>query len=202
MQSNEVVRRLDYDLRYLGINVEREVKRGAWQFYTENDVYFATGKFDPEGMIERLMLSVAEPVEAGFTGFRSAGELTWAADSQTHCNQVVGYEKMSEECYPGKPAIGMCQYRMSAFAPDMLDTLLESHRLHMVEPDQASRYASIQIGRGLYGTEIVAEKLAENPSYYYVVQDRRPKQVLGWGVAQDFESAAEEAEQLLRAVTA
>ena len=47
VQSNEVVRRLDYDLRYLGVNVEREVKRGALQFYTENDVYFATGKFDP-----------------------------------------------------------------------------------------------------------------------------------------------------------
>jgi hypothetical protein len=102
VQSNEVVRRLDYDLRYLGVNVEREVKRGALQFYTENDVYFATGKFDPEGMIERLMLSVAESVEAGFTGFRSAGELTWAADSQTHCKQVVGYEKMVEECYPGE----------------------------------------------------------------------------------------------------
>jgi hypothetical protein len=197
VQSNEVIRRLTLDLQFIGVNVEREAARGALQFYNENEVYFESGAFDGDAMIRRLMQSIEEAVKAGFSGFRSAGELTWAS-SETHCKQVIGYEKMVELTFPGKHATGLCQYRMSAFDPRVLDALLETHRLHLIEPDSASRYASIQIGHGLYATEIVADKVASHPNYYYVVQDRRPKQVLGWGIASDFESANSEAQELVR----
>jgi hypothetical protein len=197
VQTNEVIRRLALDLQFIGVNVEREVARGALQFYTENEIYFETGSFDGDGMIRRLMRSIDDSVKAGFTGFRTAGELTWAS-AETHCKQVIGYEKMVEECFPGKRAIGLCQYRMSAFDPSVLDALLETHRMHLIEPDNASRFASIQIGLGLYATEIVADKVASHPNYYYVVQDRRPKQVVGWGVTTDFESANSEAQELVR----
>jgi hypothetical protein len=35
---------------------------------------------------------------------------------------------------------------MNVFAPDMLNTLLEMHKLHLIEPDQVSQFASVQIG--------------------------------------------------------
>jgi hypothetical protein len=201
VQSNEVIRRLTLDLQFIGINVEREISRGSLQFYTENEIYFAGGAFDGEGMIRRLMRSIEEALKAGFSGFRSAGELTWAA-GETFCKQVVGYEQMVQQCFPGKTAIGLCQYRMSAFEPEVLEALLETHRMHLIEPDNESRFASIQIGQGLYATEIVADKFASHPSYYYVVQDRRPKQVVGWGITSDFDSANSEAQKLVRILTA
>ncbi len=201
VQTNEVIRRLSMDLQFIGVNVEREMARGALEFHTENEVYFENGGFDGNAMIRRLMHSIDESAKAGFTGFRTAGELTWAA-ADTHCKQVLGYEKMVEQSYPGKRAIGLCQYRMSAFDPKVLESLLETHRMHLIEPDHASRFASVQIGHGLYATEIVADKVTSHPNYYYVVQDRRPKQVIGWGVARDFESANTEAQELVRQLTA
>ena len=200
MQTNEVLRRLTLDLQFIGVNVEREVARGALQFYTESEIYFERGAFDGEGMIRRLTWSIERALKEGFSGFRTAGELTWAS-GETHCKQVVGYEKMVQECFPGEHAIGLCQYRMSASEPTVLEALLETHRLHLIEPDSASRFASIQIGHGLYATEIVADKVASQPNYYYVVQDRRPKQVVGWGVAEDFESANTEAQKLVQQLT-
>ena len=200
VQTNEVIRRLSLDLQFIGVNVEREVARGALQFYTETEIYFENGSFDGEGMIRRLMWSIERTLKEGFSGFRSAGELTWAS-SETHCKQVVGYEKMVQECFPGKRATGLCQYRMSAFEPRVLEALLEAHQMHLIEPDNASRFASIQIGHGLYATEIVADKIASQPNYYYVVQDRRPKQVIGWGIADDFESANAEAQKLVQQLT-
>jgi hypothetical protein len=200
VQSNEVIRRLTLDLQFIGVNVEREVARGALQFYTENEIYFEGGSFDGNAMIRRLMHSTDEAVKAGFTGFRTAGELTWAS-AETHCKQVIGYEKMVEQSFPGKRAIGLCQYRMSAFDPKVLESLLETHRVQIVEPSDESRFASVQIGHGLYATEIVTDKVASHPNYYYVVQDRRPKQVIGWGVANDFESANTEAQELVRQLT-
>jgi hypothetical protein len=74
--------------------------------------------------------------------------------------------------------------------------------VHLVEPDHDSRFASVNIGHGVYATEIVADKVASHPNYYYVVQDRRPKQVLGWGIADDFESANIEAQKLVEQLTA
>ena len=73
--------------------------------------------------------------------------------------------------------------------------------MHLIEPDNESRFASIQIGQGLYATEIVADKIASHPSYYYVVQDRRPKQVVGWGVTKDFDSANIEAQRVVEQLT-
>ena len=202
VQTNEVMRRLTLDLQFIGVNVEREIARGALEFHSENEIYFENGSFDGNAMIQRLMRAVEESVKAGFTGFRSAGELTWAARDTTHCKQVIGYEKMVEQCYPGKRAVGLCQYRMSAFDPRVLEALLEEHRIHLIEPDTTSRFASIQIGHGVYATEIVADKVASHPNYYYVVQDRRPRQVIGWGMASDFESANTEAQELVRQLTA
>lgn len=200
VQTNEVLRRLTMDLQFIGVNVESEVKRGALQFHTENEIYFENGSFDGNAMIRRLMHSIDESAKAGFTGFRTAGELTWSA-ADAHCKQVLGYEKMVDESFPGRRATGLCQYRMSAFDPKVLESLLETHRMHLIEPDHASRFASVQIGHGVYATEIVADKIATQPNYYYVVQDRRPKQVVGWGVARDFESANTEAQELVRQLT-
>ena len=197
VQSNEVMRRLTLDLQFIGVNVEREMANGALMMHSENEIYFENGAFDGEAMVRRLAQSIEDSVKAGFTGFRSAGELTWSA-AKDHCKQVIGYEQMVEQSYPGKPATAMCQYRMSAFDTAALEALLETHRLHLVEPDTASRFASIQIGHGPYATEIVADKVASHPNYYYVVQDRRPKQVVGWGITRDFESANSEAQELVR----
>ena len=79
VQTNEVIRRLTLDLQFIGVNVEREMGRGALQFYTENEIYFENGAFDGNAMIRRLMQSIEDSVKAGFTGFRTAGELTWAS---------------------------------------------------------------------------------------------------------------------------
>ena len=98
VQTNEVTRRLTLDLQFIGVNVEREMARGALQMYNENEIYFENGAFDGAAMVRRLTRSIEDSVKEGFTGFRSAGELTWSA-AKEHCKQVIGYEQMVEQCY-------------------------------------------------------------------------------------------------------
>src|SRR5258708_2654462 len=50
-QKPHILKRLFYDLRYLGIDVDREIKRGALEFHTEQDVYFPRGIFEPAVMM-------------------------------------------------------------------------------------------------------------------------------------------------------
>jgi hypothetical protein len=197
VQPIHIMQKLRNDLQFLGVKVDQEMNRGALLCYSEREIYFESGKFDPHGMIRKLESAIENSVRAGFTGFRSAGELSWAGDSVTHCKQVTGYEKMVEECYPSKPAVGLCQYRMGAFSQETLDELLESHKMQVIEPEKASQFASLHICRGLQMTEIVAAKKVGAEHYYYVVQQSRPMEIVGWGVTRDFETASEEADRLM-----
>jgi len=47
--------------------------------------------------------------------------------------------------------------------------------------------------------EIVADKLALSPRYYYVVQHREPSETLGWGIAPDFDTASASVDRLTSA---
>jgi len=60
-----------------------------------------------------------------------------------------------------------------------------------------SLHSSLHVRYGSHGAEIVVDKFVVDPRYYYVVQPIRQREIVGWGVAPDFDSAIEEAEQLV-----
>ncbi len=195
-QSASTVKRLFYDLRFLGIDVEREIRRGALEFHTEGEVYFRTGKFEPHAMIDMLLNSVDEAVRSGFSGFRTAGELSWAAQGRRSCDQIITYEKLVERAYPGRPATGLCQYPIDKFAPEVLEAVLSAHRMQVDDMDPNKAHAALHVGYPECSAEIVAAKDATAPTYYYVVQRHEPRDIMGWGVAPNFDGAASRVEKI------
>jgi hypothetical protein len=141
-------------------------------------------------------------VQRGFTGFRSAGELSWAVEGRNECDQLIGYEELVKKSYPGQPATGLCQYPISAFPPNVLEAVLEKHQLSIIEPSNLSFFNSLGIHRGPFSAEIVADRFVTQPKYSYVVERRYPSEVLSWGVAPDFESARSEVEKELELASA
>jgi len=201
-QKPATIKQLYYDLRFLGIDVAREVKRGALDFHTEDEVYFPKGRFEPGVMLDMLMTSIDDALDQGFTGFRTAGDLSWAASGKTNCDLLVGYEKLVEKAYPGRTATGICQYSVNDFSPEMLEKVLASHKLHLEETEPTESHCSVQVRYGHCLVEIVANKFVVHPNYYYVVQQHRPSEVLGWGIAGDFDTASAEAEQIAQQTSA
>lgn len=198
VQKAHIIRRLFADLRFLGLDPEHEIKRGALHLHTEEEVYYPDGNFQPDRMIELLLQSIEQAVKDGFRGFRTAGELSWAARGDKDCNQVIGYEHMVQECFPGRPAIGLCQYPVDLFSRETLSAVLAAHKLHLLEDSEQSSYSSLSFGGGAHSAEIVADRIVANPNFYYVVQQHRPKEVIGWGVAPDFGRANREVERLMK----
>src|ERR1700733_5968070 len=132
-QKPETLKRLVYDLRFLGFDTDREIRRGALELHNEDEAYFPNKKFEPAVMMEMLTRSVRESQERGFAAFRSAGELGWAVRGRDQCDQIIEYEKLVDQCFPHKPAIGLCQYPVNEFSPEVLERVLESHKLHLAE---------------------------------------------------------------------
>jgi hypothetical protein len=198
VQREDVVKRLEYDLRFIGVDMDDAVRRGALEFRTLEQAYLPDGSFEPRTMMDMLIRSIEESVRKGFSGFRSAGDLSWAVEGRDECRQIVGYEKMVEECFPGKPAIGMCQYPIQSFRPDVLESVLGLHRQQIVDPKTPSSHASLCVNSDHCVTEIVTDKFVVNPKYYYVVGKRDYSDIVGWGTAPNFDVAALRAEHLVR----
>jgi hypothetical protein len=198
-QKPEVLKRLVDDLSYLGIDPEKEILSGALDLRGLDDIYLPNGRFEPEAMMDMLVRSIRDAHDQGFESFRSAGEMSWTVEGvEAHdlCDLVIRYEKMVDEYYPGKPAIGLCQYQIEKFRPEVLQSVVQAHRIEMAETAANSSLSSMSIRNGRWTAEVVADKTRANPCYYYVVQNRQPQEVIGWGVAPNFESATTRIDQL------
>ncbi len=196
-QKPETLKRLIYDLRFLGIDVDREIARGALEMHTEDHTYFPNGAFEPSTMMDMLLHSITAAQDKGFAGLRTAGEMSWAVRGRNACDQIIEYEAMVEKGFPGKPVIGLCQYAVNDFAPEVLEAVLENHKMNLADTTPGSMHSSLCLRQGRCSVEIVVDKLVVDPPHYYVVQRHRKSEVLGWGVAPTFDDAARLAEQLV-----
>jgi hypothetical protein len=149
-------------------------------------------------MMEMLTDSITKASSQGFTGLRTAGEMSWALRGRNLCDQILEYETMVDQCFPSQRVIGLCQYSIDEFSAEILESVLEHHRLHLSDTSSSSLHSSLQIRYGSYSAEVVADKFLVDPRYYYVVQQQQPREVIGWGVAPTFDSAAARAEQMVR----
>jgi hypothetical protein len=133
VQKPHILKLLQQDLEALGINTAEEQKKGSLELRTEQEVYYPSGNFDPAVMMNLLVRSLDESLKNGFTGFRTAGDLSWAMKNPAIYQTMIAYERMVNQCYPEKGAIGLCQYPIDDCPVDLLQTMIEHHTEHFVE---------------------------------------------------------------------
>ena len=193
-QKPHLIPRILKALELLDVNVDGCVASGALEIHTEDEVYFPEGKFEPQIMIDMLERSIQEAVAAGFTGFRTAGEMSWALqDTRCQdgncCDQLLNYEKLVQAAYPGKPAIGICQYPLGRFPSSVIASVLDAHRMALEETMAGSNHSALTIRHGNYLADIITDRLNPGEAFHYVVQGKGSLDVLSWGVEATMDQA-------------
>jgi hypothetical protein len=193
-QKPHVIPLLFKALEKLGVDIAAEGTRAALEIHKEEDVYFANGRFEPESMMARLERSIDESLDRGFSGFRTAGEMSWALDTRhgtpaVLCDQLAGYEEMVQATFPGKAAIGLCQYPMRAFPPATLDRVLEAHHIALEETMVSTNHSTLTIRAGDYAADIVADRIHPGESFHYVIQQKGSREILSWGMEPSMDAA-------------
>lgn len=193
-QKPHIIPLLFKALERLGVDIAAEGTRGALEIHKEEDVYFPNGRFDPESMMTMLDRSIDESLDKGFSGFRTAGEMSWALDSRhgtpaVLCDQLAGYEEMVQASFPGKAAIGLCQYPMRAFPPATLDRVLEAHHIALEETMVSTNHSTLTIRAGDYAADIVADRIHPGESFHYVIQQKGSREILSWGMEPSMDAA-------------
>ena len=187
-QKPETLKALCNDLRFIGVDIEREQRRGALELHTTNEVYFRNMRFDPNALMELLEHSIEDAVRNGFSAFRTAGELSWAVEGRNECDKLVAYEQMVQASYPGKPAVGICMYPIRSFEPAVLDRVVAAHAKVLEYGCHSSSTASLHVHWPECEAEIITKRFTAHAPYHYVVQ-RQSGKVLAWGESADFKGA-------------
>jgi MEDS: MEthanogen/methylotroph, DcmR Sensory domain len=201
-QKPHILPQLLHELETLGFDTGHEAQRGALELHTEENVYFTSGRFEPRAMMEKLESLIDDSIARGFSGFRIAGELSWALDSRcgepvTMCDQVLAYEEMVQRFFPGKPAIGLCQYPAHRFPSHILRQTLDSHRMAIEETMVSTSHSTLTLRAGNFLADIVTDRVNPGEAFHYVVQKNGSLDVLSWGQEPSMDAAIQSSETIL-----
>jgi len=202
VQTSDNIPEILYRLETLGFNTTRETHRGALEFHEIDQFYFAAGGFEPQALIDSLERAIEQAVAGGFSGLRTAGELSWALNSRhgtpaVLCDRVVDYENMVERSFPGKPVIGLCQYAAHLFSPHVLRQVLDAHRIAIEETMISANHSTLTLRSGRFLADIVTDRIQPGEAFHYVVQKRNSPEVLSWGQESTLAEAIYSSEKIM-----
>jgi hypothetical protein len=199
VQERSLIRRLPSALEFAGISFQEEVDRKAIELYCTEDVYLKSGRFDVHGMMDQLERTIQNAVAAGFKGLRTAGDLGWASASNLSHDTLLLYEKLVQESFPNRPAVGVCQYPIASFPEKLLDQVLELHQASLQQPQAHSSHSSLSIRKDDFTLDVVADRLQPHSTVYYIVQKFGSKSIVGFGSEATVENAIRMGNQLIQA---
>lgn len=111
-----------------GVNVPNEEARGALSIVTKDDTYLRHSVFEADKMVEDFHSEAEMSLEKGFSGFRAAGEMSWALDLPSTLPRLIDYEEQLHLRWPAK-LTGLCQYNESLFPPHVIESLIQRHKI-------------------------------------------------------------------------
>ncbi len=123
----ETVDQVDGALGDRGIDVDREVRRGALLLSSDRS-HLKDGLFDPEAMVAMLAKLVDQAVEDGFEGLCATGDMAWELGPEENFERLLEYEARLERLFPEKRLVGICQYRRDTLPPRAVQEALLTHR--------------------------------------------------------------------------
>ncbi|HLL53447.1 MAG TPA: MEDS domain-containing protein [Myxococcaceae bacterium] len=119
--------RIEQSLVQAGVDVPREVARGALVLMSRWEVSFPDGEFDPAAMIGFVRQAIAQATADGFKGLRVAAEMTWALQMGVGANKLIHYEALGNHLYPGEPLVAVCMYDRSRFPAAVCHDAMRVH---------------------------------------------------------------------------
>ncbi|MBN1916433.1 MAG: MEDS domain-containing protein [Verrucomicrobia bacterium] len=114
-------------LRTDGIDLDALERAGALLFRSQDEVYLPTGRFDKDRMMSLWTEAAKQAIDAGHTGLRATGDLTWSTEDPPGAKNVMAYERELENQFRRLPVMALCRYNRARFDQDILD---EATRMH------------------------------------------------------------------------
>lgn len=100
---------------------------GSFGILTAESAYCPSGRFVPREVLDNMVARYAMAREAGYSGSRVAGEMTWALRGIPGSDRLLEYEIGINLVHDTFPHVGMCQYDARLFDGALLFKVLQIH---------------------------------------------------------------------------
>jgi len=109
------------------IDVDKAVEAGGLILTHKGEIYFKTGRFDPEWTL-RVITNVADLARSyGFTAMRIMTDMSWTLENVPGVERWAEYEAKLSALSPGICVRIICQYDRRAFSAEALLWALRTH---------------------------------------------------------------------------
>lgn len=114
-------------LRGAGVDVDREVRRGALRVLAPEEVYLQKRVFDPDAVIAFWEEAVENALQAGFSGLYVTGDVTWVLEKAPGVERLGEYEAKIKRAISGSKMQAICCYNYRLLPADLLAAMFATH---------------------------------------------------------------------------
>jgi hypothetical protein len=120
-------------LSEFGINYQDAEAHGSFKIAEAVKNYCPGGYFEPEEVITSMVQRYQIAKEAGYSGSRASGEMSWALTVIPGSDRFLEYEALLNTITESFPHTGMCQYDARLFDGVTLLKVLQVHPFIMAK---------------------------------------------------------------------
>jgi two-component sensor histidine kinase len=115
-------------LERAGTEVDRYLRSGALMIASSPEIFFESGRFDPDLALRSLSQVTLEEGVGGFSGLRTIlGEMTWSRERDVSPVTLIEFEAKVNAFFRDHNVRGLCQYNRNHFSPEVILGVIRTH---------------------------------------------------------------------------
>jgi hypothetical protein len=115
-----------------GIDTTLARQSGQLELRTNTDAYLLDGRFDQDRMLETFERLASGNANGGFPLSRIVCHMDWAAEGQSHIDQLVEFESRVNHVWNHHDDAVICVYDLAKFGGDTVIDIMRTHPMVII----------------------------------------------------------------------
>lgn len=116
------------DFEATGLDIRPHLEKDNLRIFDINETYLAGGKFAADYMLSNVKGFISDAKSRGYSGVRTAGEMSWLEDSRELTDEAIQYEQAIDELIEiDETFTGLCMYRLGSDTVELIKDALQTH---------------------------------------------------------------------------
>jgi DcmR-like sensory protein len=115
-----------------GIDPTAAERRGQFELKTNTEAYLRDGRFDQDRMLEVFEQLASATVREGFPLSRIVCHMEWAADEQSHVENLIEFESRVNDVWSRHDDAVICVYDLAKFGGATVVDIMRTHPMVII----------------------------------------------------------------------
>ena len=119
-------------LSAMGVDPVAVQQSGQFELKTNTETYLRDGRFDQDRMLEAFEQLASGTVKSGFPLGRIVCHMEWAAEGQSHINDLIEFESRVNDVWLRHDDAVICVYDLKKFSGSAVIDIMRTHPMIVV----------------------------------------------------------------------